>query len=77
MREDDIVYFSRWILVLLLITVTSYPLAEASSERNEKITLTNCPPFISHSARNLYYQKLIVTFLSLQITVQQIRLFSP
>ena len=50
-REDDIVYFFRWILVLTLITVTRYPLAEASLERNEKITLTNCPPFISHSAR--------------------------
>ena len=50
MREDDVVYFSRWILVLILITVTSYLLAEASLERNE-ITLTNCPPFISQSAR--------------------------
>lgn len=51
MREDDVVYFFRWILVLTLITVTRYPLAEASLERNEEITLTNCPPFISHSAR--------------------------
>ena len=76
MHEDDVVYFSRWIFVLAVITVTSYLLAEAFLERNEKITLTNYPPFISHSARTLY-QKLVVTDLSLQLPVQQIRLYSP
>ena len=72
MREYYVLYFSRWIFVLVVITVTSYLLAEAFLESNEKITLTNYAPFISHSARTLY-QKLVVTDLSLQLTVQQIR----